>query len=180
MKGLVYILLAILTLSGCALAGRNLDQYPVASPGWRLGSEIHFRNGKERTAEFSCGSYTCKLVGGIPVRSYYFGGPLIFPIIPQSLVGDPTPDTGKRDVDLVMKGDHIDKVACPFLRLDDKVYKTKADAYRGEKACFYSIPTPKGKLVFLLEDQMGCKVSPLEFKLTSTWRYEVMQNFMGY
>ncbi len=183
MRRLACILLMAVLVSGCSMAGRAYDQYPMAKGGWSVNwSPMGLGFGlKEPTAEFACGSYKYRLERGIWVSDYHWFGPAFLPIFPPFLAGAGSDQVDGREFFLDMHGKHADTFVCPIIKMDGEAYKT-SPLHDGEDftRCLYDIPTPKDTLAFTIEDQMGCKVPPLEFKLTPHWYYVPIFPNTGY
>lgn len=182
MKKLACNLLVLLTVSGCAVAGKTYSQYPADLAGWNISSETNYENDRVKTAEFPCIGYKYKLIGGIVVSDYHWFGPPFLPILPPFFAGGYSPDSGRREFDLRMEGKHADTFICPIIKLNADEYKGEAfpSSYNEHLDCRYSIPTPTGILTFFIEDQMGCKLPPLKFKLTPEWYYHPIFPGTGY
>lgn len=165
MKKFACILLMAVPVSGCSIAGVFHNQIPVDSAGWSINWSINYQSDrKEPTAEFACNTYKYRLTGGINVsESMWFGPPLI-PIIPPIFQGSPRSD--KREFDLIMEGNHANTFPCPVITSNGQEYKALDIPEDDYKRCRYTIPTPKDGLTLSIADQMGCKVTPLDFKLT--------------
>ncbi len=173
MKKLACILLMAVAVSGCSTAGRTYCQYPMAKAGWKVSWRDVGYGEKDATAEFPCSSYTYKLPGGIWVSDYHWFGPPFLPIFPPSFAGAGNPIDVGREIFLHMDGKHPDTFVCPVIQMYGKAYKGEGSINTpgDSKWCRYYIPRPKDPLTLFIEDQMGCKVPPLEFKLAPDWYY---------